>query len=121
MGVVAEIADRVMVMYAGRIVERAPTRDIFTEPWHPYTWGLLASIPPLDGARPARLASIPGTPPSLLDLPQGCAFAPRCRFRFEPCASSRRWQGDGGHRGRLLHLSQDERAAACARSLLQSS
>jgi peptide/nickel transport system ATP-binding protein len=85
MGVVAEVTDRVAVMYAGRIVEQGTKRDVFTRPQHPYTWGLLDSIPPLDGARPKRLQSIPGAPPSLLSLPPGCAFAPRCRYRFEAC------------------------------------
>jgi peptide/nickel transport system ATP-binding protein len=85
MGVVAEVADRVMVMYAGRIVERGSKRDLFKSPWHPYTWGLLDSIPPLEGARPRRLRSIAGSPPSLSSLPRGCAFGPRCRFRFEQC------------------------------------
>src|SRR5262249_6791321 len=86
MGVVAEVADRVQVMYAGRIVERGTRRDLFKTPRHPYTGGLLDSIPPLDGPRPRRLKSIAGMPPSLLALPKGCAFAPRCRHRFEKCA-----------------------------------
>ena len=85
MGVVAEVTDRVAVMYAGRIIEQGTKRDVFTRPQHPYTWGLLGSIPPLAGERPKRLPSIPGAPPSLLSLPPGCAFAPRCRYRFEPC------------------------------------
>jgi peptide/nickel transport system ATP-binding protein len=85
MGVVAEMADRVMVMYAGRGVELAGASDLFEDPWHPYTWALLGSIPPLEGARPRRLLSIPGSPPSLIDLPRGCAFAPRCPSRFEAC------------------------------------
>ena len=97
MGVVGEMADRVMVMYAGRVVERALTDVIFEDPWHPYTWGLLASIPPLHGERPVRLASIPGTPPVLTALPKGCGFAPRCRFRFEPCAETPPQQEDGEH------------------------
>lgn len=85
MGVIAEIADRVMVMYAGRIVERGSKRALFSEPLHPYTTALLDSIPPLEGPRPHRLTSIPGAPPALLNRPTGCAFAPRCRYRFEPC------------------------------------
>ena len=97
LGVVAEIADRVMVMYAGRIVERGTTRDLFTQPWHPYTWGLHDSIPPLDGARPDRLPSIPGSPPSLLRLPKGCSFGPRCRFRFEACEQRPELAGSHGH------------------------
>jgi peptide/nickel transport system ATP-binding protein len=101
MGVVAEIADRVAVMYAGRIVERAETRALFREPRHPYTLGLLGSIPPLAGERPRRLPAIPGVPPSPFAIPEGCAFAPRCRWSQAACAvrpplerDDRRW----GHR-----------------------
>ena len=97
MGVVGEMADRVLVMYAGRVVERAPTDVVFEDPWHPYTWGLLASIPPLHGERPVRLASIPGMPPAFTALPKGCGFAPRCRFRFEPCAETPPRHEDGEH------------------------
>jgi peptide/nickel transport system ATP-binding protein len=87
MGVIAEIADRVMVMYAGRVVERGMKRDLLLEPRHPYTQALLNSIPPLTGARPKRLRAIPGTPPSLFGRPSGCAFGPRCNRRFESCSS----------------------------------
>ena len=97
MGVVAEIADRVMVMYAGRIVERGGKRGLFTRPWHPYTWGLLDSIPPIEGARPRRLKSIAGMPPSLLELPRGCAFGPRCRHRIARCDERPELAGDEGH------------------------
>ena len=85
MGVVAEMADRVAVMYAGRIVEQGSRRDVFYQPQHPYTWGLLGSIARLDRPKPRRLATIPGLPPSLLSLPPGCAFAPRCGYRFPAC------------------------------------
>jgi peptide/nickel transport system ATP-binding protein len=85
MGVVADIADRVAVMYAGRIVEQGTKREIFYDPQHPYTWGLLGSIARLDRPRPRRLSTIPGMPPSLLRLPGGCAFAERCASRFDPC------------------------------------
>ncbi len=85
LGVMAELADRIMVMYAGRIVERATAARLFAEPRHPYTRALLDSIPPLDGARPRRLRSIAGAPPSLLNLPKGCAFAPRCPSRLSVC------------------------------------
>ena len=78
MGVVAEVADRVLVMYAGRVVERGTARALFDAPRHPYTRGLLGSIPPLEGARPQRLPSIGGAPPALHERPPGCAFAPRC-------------------------------------------
>jgi peptide/nickel transport system ATP-binding protein len=87
MGVVAEIADRVMVMYGGRIVERAGRHDVFAHPGHPYTMGLLDSIPPMTGARPRRLPSIPGSPPPITQLPQGCPFQPRCPFRHDRCAT----------------------------------
>jgi peptide/nickel transport system ATP-binding protein len=109
MGVVAEVADRVMVMYAGRIVERGNKRDLFKSPWHPYTWGLLDSIPPLEGARPRRLRSIAGSPPSLSSLPRGCAFGPRCRFRFEQCGERPPLAGNG--HAAACFLPDDEREA----------
>jgi peptide/nickel transport system ATP-binding protein len=85
MGVIAEIADRVMVMYAGRIVERGNKRDVFSHPLHPYTKALLDSIPPMEGKRPHRLKSIPGAPPAPLNRLLGCSFGPRCADRFEAC------------------------------------
>jgi oligopeptide/dipeptide ABC transporter ATP-binding protein len=85
LGVVADIADEILVMYAGRVVERAPTRDLFYDPQMPYTWGLLGSIPRLDRPRPERLHSIKGSPPSLITLPEGCKFRPRCPHAFEKC------------------------------------
>jgi len=86
LGVVAETADRVAVMYAGRIVEHGPVREIFRDPKHPYTRGLLASRPGV--ARGQRLRAIDGTVPVLGALPAGCAFHPRCPDRFEPCNSA---------------------------------
>jgi peptide/nickel transport system ATP-binding protein len=89
LGVVAEMADEIAVMYAGRIVEHATTDTIFTAPEHPYTWGLLSSIPRLD-SRDEELVPVPGRPPSLINLPSGCAFHPRCPYvreahtRIEP-------------------------------------
>jgi oligopeptide/dipeptide ABC transporter ATP-binding protein len=85
LGVVADIADEILVMYAGRVVERAQTRDLFYDPQMPYTWGLLGSIPRLDRPRPERLHSIKGSPPSLITLPEGCKFRPRCPHAFEKC------------------------------------
>jgi peptide/nickel transport system ATP-binding protein len=85
LGVVADIADEIVVMYAGRVVERAATRDLFYDPQMPYTWGLLGSIPRLDRPRPDRLHSIKGAPPSLINMPQGCRFRPRCPHAFEKC------------------------------------
>jgi peptide/nickel transport system ATP-binding protein len=86
MGVIAEIADRVMVMYAGHVVERGEKREVLANPRHPYTRALLDSIPPLAGERPRRLKSIRGSPPSPFNLPKGCAFGPRCPSRFDKCA-----------------------------------
>jgi peptide/nickel transport system ATP-binding protein len=85
MGVVADLADRIAVMYAGRIVEQGGRRDVFYDAQHPYTWGLLGSIARLDRPKPRRLSTIPGLPPSLLRLPEGCAFGPRCAHRFDLC------------------------------------
>lgn len=108
MGVVAEVADQVAVMYAGRIVERGATEDIFSRAIHPYTWSLMASIPPLEGERPSRLISIPGMPPQPGNFPPGCGFAPRCRFARAECNTHpplRRHQ----HQEALCVLDGDER------------
>jgi len=80
LGVVAEMADSIAVMYAGRIVEHADTDTIFATPEHPYTWGLLSSIPRLDSPRDEELVPIAGRPPSLINLPEGCSFHPRCPY-----------------------------------------
>jgi peptide/nickel transport system ATP-binding protein len=80
LGVVAELADSVSVMYAGRVVERGTTATIFDEPQHPYTWGLLRSIPRMSASRDEELVPIPGRPPSLINRPSGCAFHPRCPY-----------------------------------------
>jgi peptide/nickel transport system ATP-binding protein len=85
LGVVADIADRVIVMYAGRVVEQGTLDDIFYDPQHPYTWGLLGSITRIDADRSQRLPAIPGMPPSLLRPPKGCHFRPRCPHAFEKC------------------------------------
>jgi oligopeptide/dipeptide ABC transporter ATP-binding protein len=85
LGVIAEIADEIIVMYAGRVVERGTKRDVFYDPQMPYTWGLLGSIPRLDRPRPERLHTIEGSPPSLINLPEGCKFRPRCPHAFEKC------------------------------------
>jgi peptide/nickel transport system ATP-binding protein len=97
LGVVAETADEIAVMYAGRIVERGSTDQIFKAPQHPYTWGLLTSIPRLDIQRDEELVPIPGRPPSLIHRPSGCFFNPRCPYardemrrvdpRLEPVAN----------------------------------
>jgi peptide/nickel transport system ATP-binding protein len=80
LGVVAELSDDILVMYAGRVAEYASAADIFGRPEHPYTWGLLSSMPRLDRERATRLVPIPGTPPSLIRVPPGCPFHPRCRY-----------------------------------------
>jgi oligopeptide/dipeptide ABC transporter ATP-binding protein len=85
LGVIAEIADEIIVMYAGRVVEQGSKRDVFYDPQMPYTWGLLGSIPRLDRPRVERLHTIEGMPPSLINLPQGCKFRPRCPHAFEKC------------------------------------
>jgi oligopeptide/dipeptide ABC transporter ATP-binding protein len=87
LGVVARYADRVNVMYAGRIVERGTARELYANPRHPYTLGLLRSVPRLDVPRRLRLDPIEGQPPDLTRLPPGCAFRPRCAFRVERCAA----------------------------------
>ena len=100
LGVVARYADRVNVMYAGRIIERGTARELYANPRHPYTLGLLRSVPRLDEPRRARLAPIEGQPPDLSRLPDGCAFVPRCAFRVERCLTERpplRDIGEGGH------------------------
>jgi len=84
LGVVAEVADEVIVMYGGQVVEHAAVDDIFYRPRHPYTWGLLGSLPRLD-VEVERLAQIPGQPPSLLNPPSGCRFHPRCTFAMDVC------------------------------------
>ena len=114
LGVVAELAKDVLVMYGGRIVEQANVDDLFTKPEMPYTWGLLGSLPRLD-ITSARLEQIPGQPPSLLHPPTGCAFNPRCAYAFDRCREElpELRSGTGvvgaGHRFRC-HLADDERA-----------
>lgn len=87
LGVIAGLAHRVMVMYAGYIVERAPVEDLYANPLHPYTRGLMGSLPRVDVQSDADLVNIEGMPPDLLQKPVGCPFAPRCRWAFERCLS----------------------------------
>ncbi|MGH9222464.1 MAG: ABC transporter ATP-binding protein [Acidimicrobiales bacterium] len=115
LGVVAGVVDRMLVMYAGRIVEAGTVEQVFDRPAHPYTLGLLASLPRLDGDRSRRLRRIPGHPPSLIRVPAGCSFHPRCSFARtpDPCASEEPFLRDAtgpGHRA-ACHL-VDELAAA---------
>jgi peptide/nickel transport system ATP-binding protein len=99
LGVVAETANSVMVMYAGRVMEYGPAVEIFRQPQHPYAWGLLDSMPTIE-RRLDALVPIEGSPPSLLAPPAGCPFHPRCPYRFEPCATDRpplQAPADGAH------------------------
>jgi oligopeptide/dipeptide ABC transporter ATP-binding protein len=113
LGVVADIADRIAVMYAGRIVEEGTLDEIFYDPQHPYTWGLLGSITRLDRERPKRLPSIRGMPPSLASRPEGCHFRPRCPHEFEKCPEdpplAPRVGQDSGHCDRCWLSTEDKR------------
>jgi peptide/nickel transport system ATP-binding protein/oligopeptide transport system ATP-binding protein len=106
LGVVADIADRIAVMYAGRIVEQGTIDEIFYDPQHPYTWGLLGSITRVDRPRPDRLPSISGLPPSLIHPPQGCHFRPRCPHSHDACLAKpkliARVPGATGHEDRCV-------------------
>jgi peptide/nickel transport system ATP-binding protein len=109
LGVVADVAQSVMVMYAGRAVEKGSRDDVFNQPLHPYTWGLLESIPHVD-TRGQRLVPIEGAPPSLIFVPPGCPFHPRCAHRFEPCDKDRPGLIDrGGGHPDACHLSIDDK------------
>jgi peptide/nickel transport system ATP-binding protein len=110
LGVVAEVAQTVMVMYAGRAMEHGTTREVFTKPLHPYSWGLLESIPSPE-QRASRLVPIEGAPPSLITVPPGCPFHPRCPHRFGPCDQERpEFRDRGGGHPEACHLSPDEKA-----------
>ena len=118
LGVVADIADRIAVMYAGRIVEQGTTDEIFYNPQHPYTWGLLGSITRVDRPRPDRLPSIPGLPPSLIHAPQGCHFRPRCPHAHDACLVKPDAARAGARRDRPrgpLRAGARAEGASCAR------
>ncbi len=103
LGVVADIADRILVMYGGRVIETGTLDQIFYDPQHPYTWGLLGSVMRLDRPRSDRLAQIKGQPPSLLNPPEGCHFRPRCPHEFSKCLEVPGLEartGEGAHRDR---------------------
>jgi peptide/nickel transport system ATP-binding protein/oligopeptide transport system ATP-binding protein len=108
------MADEIAVMYAGRIVEQGSTDEVFYNPQHPYTWGLLGSITRVDRPRPARLPSIPGLPPSLIRPPQGCHFRPRCPHAHEACLAkpelAARLAGETGHEDRCVLSPERKRA-----------
>ncbi len=114
LGVVADIADRIAVMYAGRVVEEGTLDEIFYDPQHPYTWGLLGSITRVDKPRPERLPAIAGLPPSLSNRPVGCHFRPRCPHEFSECPKvpplEGRVPGQPEHRDRCW-LTVDEKRA----------
>ena len=118
LGAVAAVADRVAVIYAGRIVESGSAAEVFADPQHPYTWGLLASIPRVDRPRTRRLHSIPGQPPSLRELTEGCAFRDRCAYAFERCSERPELapRRDDQHLD-ACHLPVHERPALRERSL----
>jgi peptide/nickel transport system ATP-binding protein len=119
LGVVAEVADDVVVMYAGRVVESGSVDEIFAQPRHPYTWGLLGSLPRLD-TEVERLAQIPGQPPSLLNPPPGCRFHPRCSYALDVCRSTdpllEPVAGGGGHQA-ACHLDEETKEREAARLL----
>jgi oligopeptide transport system ATP-binding protein len=100
LGVVAGLCDRVMVMYAGRTVETAPTGELFASPQHPYTQGLLASTPRLDRPTEGALPAIPGQPPNLQAVPRGCVYTDRCAYAFDRCPAERPILRPAGHPGR---------------------
>ncbi|WP_369376181.1 ABC transporter ATP-binding protein [Streptomyces sp. cg36] len=116
LGVVAEMADNLLVMYGGRCVERGPSEQVFYEPQHPYTWGLLGSMPRIDREETDRLIPVKGQPPSLINVPSGCAFNPRCPYADVPKDNVTRtvrpelqqWDGAEGHFS-ACHMSQEER------------
>jgi oligopeptide/dipeptide ABC transporter ATP-binding protein len=126
LGVVARYANRVNVMYAGRIVESGPAADIYHDPRHPYTMALLRSVPRLDRPRQARLDPVEGQPPDLTRLDAGCAFRPRCRFAVDACASARpplQRVGDRPHFAACFRSNEitAQTTAAATTQLLQAS
>jgi peptide/nickel transport system ATP-binding protein len=109
LGVIAEVADTVMVMYGGRSMETGTTSEVFAKPLHPYTWGLLESIPSAE-QRGAKLLPIEGSPPSLIHLPPGCPFHPRCPHRFAPCDNERpEFRDRGGGHPEACHLTAEDK------------
>ncbi|MBR5947150.1 MAG: ABC transporter ATP-binding protein [Clostridia bacterium] len=112
MGVVAKMADRIAVMYAGQVVESGTAEDVFYRPKHPYTWGLIGSMPSLTGEVPERLFSIPGTPPDLFAPPKGCGFASRCQYCMNACVDHLppEFEVSPGHKVRCWLM--DERCSA---------
>jgi peptide/nickel transport system ATP-binding protein len=124
LGVVAEIAEKVLVMYAGRVVERGTTEQVFASPQHPYTWGLLKSVTRLDRDRRERLSAISGTPPSLIDVPAGCPFHPRCPYAGSTAGLSQTVRPDLRDAGQdhwvACHLDDDARSRIFTREVAPS-
>ncbi|MEH0983368.1 ABC transporter ATP-binding protein [Micromonospora sp. CPCC 205556] len=124
LGVVSQVADDVLVMYGGRAVEQGSVEQVLRRPQHPYTWGLLSSVPSLHGDADADLVPIPGNPPSLINLPSGCAFHPRCRYadrngdRSSTEVPELRPAGAPGHLV-ACHLSADQRTVLYAEDVAQ--
>ncbi len=119
LGVVAQVADRIQVMYAGEIVESGTLEQIFYDPQHPYTWGLLGSVMRLDRERTDRLAQIKGQPPSLLSPPEGCKFRPRCPHAFDKCMEHpdlKDRAGDGAHLDRCWLGAEKKRTTRTMKS-----
>ncbi len=114
LGVVARYADRVLVMYAGKIVESGVSRAIYGDPRHPYTLGLLNSVPRLDGRAGSQLEVIEGMPPDLIEMPEGCSFAPRCKFAIDRCTTEtpELMEVDGEHRSACWRLEELPEIAA---------
>jgi len=122
LGVVADVADDIIVMYGGKCVEKGSVDEVFYSPQHPYTWGLLASMPRLDKVRTDRLDPIPGNPPSLINLPPGCAFSPRCAYRGEVAADRCRTEVPellelGPGRAARCHIDADRRSVIYAQKV----
>ena len=118
LGVVADLAERVIVMYGGEIMEEASVHDIFKDPKHPYTWGLIKSIPRLDIDREKeKLSSIDGTPPDLFNPPVGCPFAPRCEYAMEICKKEKPGMINGGNNHRVSCWLLDERAETVTKTV----
>ncbi|MEO5633050.1 ABC transporter ATP-binding protein [Gaiella sp.] len=121
LGVVAETADEIVVMYSAKVVEHAPVQEIFSRPRHPYTWGLMGSLPRLD-VNVERLVQIPGQPPSLLNPPKGCRFNPRCEYTMSVCREAEPpLVGDASHEDAChLDSATKEREAASLNEVLAS-
>jgi peptide/nickel transport system ATP-binding protein len=117
LGVIAEVAQTVMVMYAGRAMELGATHELFSRPLHPYTWGLLESIPRVE-QKVSHLVPIEGSPPSLIFVPPGCPFHPRCPHRFAPCDQERpEFRDRGGGHDEACHLSAEDKRRLWAERL----